>query len=106
MQLSYVKIYPVKPVLCLFNRDATVLLYSFVSQRLNRIRQRCADGLETHGQQGDEQREGPGNYKQPPTDINPVSEFLQPFIDGIPGEGPGDKIGQQNRFGKIFGKQS
>src|SRR5258708_15050647 len=57
--------------------------------------------METDGNKGDEHGERAGKDEHPPAYRGLIGEALQPFVHGPPGNGDGDKQGNDHQFEEV-----
>ena len=83
---------------------ASMYLFSLISQGINGIRARCANGLHAHGAKGDDQCHYRACSKWQDIQVRLVGKPGEPVAHEIVGNWPGDEIGEQNEHYKFAGE--
>src|SRR5579863_7732929 len=63
------------------------------------------DGFDRYGRESDQEGDQNGQRENPPFRSNVISEIVEPFVDGPPGERNGDEISDQHQLQEIEGQK-
>ena len=84
---------------------ASMYLFSLISQGINGIGSRCANGLHAYGSKGDDQSQYCARDKWQDIQVCLIGKSREPVAHEIVGNWPGDEIGEQNEHYKFAGEQ-